>query len=80
VEGNSVIQLQRFHGRGFSHAIRSPLSDGQDENAAGSTARAAKVAGVAAWSPDRHVCGSRSGDQVGCDRDLQMLTAHDRSV
>ena len=56
------------------------LSDRQDEGVAGSTARAAHVARVPARSVDRHVCGSRSGDQGGRDRDLQLLTARDRGA
>src|SRR5260370_16845246 len=49
------------------------LSDSQDQGAAGSTARAAKIARGPAWSFDRHACCSRTGDQGGPDRDLQLL-------
>ena len=56
------------------------LSDSQDEGEAGSTARAAKIARVPARSMDRHACCSRSGDQGGRDRDLQLLTARDLSA
>ena len=56
------------------------LSDSQDQGAAGSTARAAKIARGPARSLDCHTCCSRSGDQGGRDRDLQLLSARDLSA
>src|SRR5260370_27555889 len=56
------------------------LSDSQDEGVAGSTARAAKIARGPARSLDCHTCCSRSGDQGGRDRDLQLLSALDLSA
>jgi hypothetical protein len=73
-------------GGGFAMERPSPgnpcfrLSDSQAEGAAGSTARAAKIARVPPRSFDRHACCSRSGDQGGRDRDLQLLTARDLSA
>ena len=42
-----------------------------------STAGAAEIAGVPAWSVDAHGGGSRTGDHGGCECDLQLFIAHD---
>ena len=55
----------------------SCLGDRQDQGTAGPTARTANIARVPARSMHGHACCSRSGDHGGCDRDLQLLTAHD---
>src|ERR1700722_1354500 len=51
------------------------LRDSQDEGAAGSTARAAKITRVSARSIDRHPCCSCCGDYGSRNRGLQVLTA-----
>jgi hypothetical protein len=51
------------------------LHDSQDERAAGSTARAAKITRVPARSIDRHACCSCCGDYGSRNRGLQLLTA-----
>ena len=56
------------------------LSDSQDEDVAGPTARAPQSARVPARSVDRHFCCSRSGDHGGSDRDLQLRIACDRGA
>ena len=53
------------------------LRDGQDQGLAGSTTGTANIARVPGRGVDRHVGGSRTGDQGGGDRDLQLLTAQD---
>lgn len=56
------------------------LSDSQEEGAAGSAARAAKIACGPARSIDFHTCCSRTGDHGRGERDLQFLSTHFRSA
>ena len=56
------------------------LRDGQDDGMAGSAARATEIARGSARSVHRNVGCSRSGDQVGRDCGLQLLSAGDRGA
>ena len=51
------------------------LGDSQDQGAAGSTAGAAKIARVPAWSVDLHACRAGCRDYRRCDHGLQLLAA-----
>ena len=61
----------------FKVEMRCPLSNGQDEGAAGPTAITAQISRVSARSIYRYTRGPRIGDQGRSDRDLQLGTAHD---